>query len=225
MVGRTGRFNDEGGEEREGRLLFKQLWIPILIYIVSVALFISGVVTELISFENSDIGSEGVCVRSFNLATLGNALVSPSSLTDNSATGQTWILYLIYVILVLAFPVLTHSLQAIFLLGWSRSMKLNRMIKWTSAIWYFACVDVLLIGVFAVEFKFPQLIMKLAGENNKGFLDIESGLGRGFFLLIVYSISAGFLQFCLIVRDDDEGTSEEKTSMQVSSMAVEEDTV
>jgi hypothetical protein len=189
-----------------------------------VALFISGVVTELISFENSDIGSEGVCVRSFNLATLGNALVSPSSLTDNSATGQTWILYLIYVILVLAFPVLTHSLQAIFLLGWSRSMKLNRMIKWTSAIWYFACVDVLLIGVFAVEFKFPQLIMKLAGENNKGFLDIESGLGRGFFLLIVYSISAGFLQFCLIVRDDDEGTSEEKTSMQVSSMAVEEDT-
>ena len=191
-------------EEGGGRLLFKQLWIPILIYIASIALYIGGSVTELIYFQNSDIGSSGVCLRSFNLATLGNALVSPSSLTDNSAAGQTWILYIVYVILVLAFPVITHILQVIFMAGWCRSIKLKRMIKWTSVIWCFACIEVLLIGVFAVEFKFPQLIMKLAGETNAGFLDIKSGLGNGFYILIVYAVVAGFMQFSLIVRSDEE---------------------
>ena len=202
----VGDMSEEGSgeEEQGGRLLFKQLWIPILIYIVSIALYISGSVTELIYFQNSDIGNSGVCLRSFNLATLGNALVSPSSLTDNSAAGQTWILYIVYVILVLAFPVITHILQVIFMAGWSRSIKLKRMIKWTSAIWCFACIEVLLIGVFAVEFKFPQLIMKLAGETNAGFLDIKSGLGNGFYILIVYAVVAGFMQFSLIVRSDEE---------------------
>ena len=197
--------NEEGdGSDEGGRLLFKQLWIPILIYVASLALYISGAVTELILFENSDIGSPGVCSRSFNLATLGNALVSPSSLTDNSAAGQTWILYLVYVILVLAFPVLTHILQVIFMVGWSRSTKLKRMIKRTSAMWCFACIEVLLIGVFAVEFKFPALVGKLAGETNSGFIDIKSSLGSGFYILIAYSVVAGFLQWSLIVRYDKE---------------------
>lgn len=191
-------------EGDEGRLLFKQLWIPIFIYIVSLALYISGAVTELMFFENSDIGSPGVCLRSFNLATLGNALISPSSLTDNSAAGQTWILFLVYVVLVLAFPVLTHILQAIFMMGWSRSMKLKRMIKWTSAIWCFACIEVLLVGVFAVEYKFPQLVGKLAGDTNAGFLEIKSGLGSGFYILIAYSVVAGFLQWSLLVRYDEK---------------------
>eukprot|EP00985_Skeletonema_marinoi_P006241 scaffold2709_cov215-Skeletonema_marinoi.AAC.2 len=169
-----GRNCKEGEGSEGGRLLFKQLWIPIFIYIASLALYISGAVTELMFFENSDIGSPGVCIRSFNLATLGNALVSPSSLTDNSAAG------------------------------WSRSMKLKRMIKWTSAIWCFACIEVLLIGVFAVEFKFPQLVGKLAGDTNAGFLEVKSGLGIGFYILIAYSVVAGFLQWSLIVRYDEK---------------------
>ena len=197
-----GRNSNEGDESEGGRLLFKQLWIPIFIYIASLALYISGAVTELLFFENSDIGSPGVCLRSFNLATLGNALVSPSSLTDNSAAGQTWVLYLVYICLCLAFPVLTHLLQVVFIIGWGRSMKLKRMIKWTSAIWYFACIEVLLIGVFAVEFKFPQLVGKLAGDTNAGFLEVNSGLGSGFYILIAYSVLAGFLQYSLIVRYD-----------------------
>jgi len=200
----NGDCNNEGNGNEGERLLFKQLWIPIFIYIVSLALYISGAVTELMFFENSDIGSPGACLRSFNLATLGKALVSPSSLTDNSAAGQTWILFLVYVVLVLAFPVLTHILQGIFMMGWSRSMKLKRMIKWTSAIWCFACIEVLLIGVFAVEYKFPQLVGKLAGDTNAGFLEIKSGLGSGFYILIAYSVVAGFLQWSLLVRYDEK---------------------
>jgi hypothetical protein len=202
--GHNDGHNSNEGDESEGRLLFKRLWIPICLYIASLALYISDAVTELLFFENSDIGSPGVCLRSFNLATLGNALVSPSSLTKNSAAGQTWVLYLVYVCLCLAFPVLTHLLQVVFIIGWGRSMKLKRMIKWTSAIWCFACIEVLLIGVFAVEFKFPQLVGKLAGDTNAGFLEVNSGLGSGFCILIAYSVVAGFLQYSLIVRYDEK---------------------
>jgi hypothetical protein len=44
--------------------------------------------------------------------------------------------------------------------------------------------------------------MKLAGETNASFLDIDSSLGIGFYLLIAYSFLAGFLQFSLRLRND-----------------------
>jgi hypothetical protein len=44
--------------------------------------------------------------------------------------------------------------------------------------------------------------MKLAGETNASFLDIDSSLGVGFYLLIAYSLLAGFLQFSLRLRYD-----------------------
>ena len=44
--------------------------------------------------------------------------------------------------------------------------------------------------------------MKIAGETNSTFLDIESNLGVGFYILIVYSVVAGFLQFSLRIRQD-----------------------
>ncbi len=83
-------------------------------------------------------------------------------------------------------------------------MKLKRMIKWTSAIWCFACIEVLLIGVFEVEQKFTQLVGKLAGDTNAGFLEVNSGLGSGFYILIAYSVVAGFLQWSLLVRYDEK---------------------
>jgi hypothetical protein len=48
--------------------------------------------------------------------------------------------------------------------------------------------------------QFPNLIMKLAGETNASFLDIDSNLGVGFYILIAYSIIAGFLQYSLRIR-------------------------
>lgn len=44
--------------------------------------------------------------------------------------------------------------------------------------------------------------MKIAGETNSTFLDIESNLGVGFYILIAYSVVAGFLQFSLRIRQD-----------------------
>ena len=50
--------------------------------------------------------------------------------------------------------------------------------------------------------QFPNLIMKIAGDTNAAFLDIDSELGTGFYLLIAYSVVAGFLQSSLRIRDE-----------------------
>ena len=55
--------------------------------------------------------------------------------------------------------------------------------------------------------QFPNLIMKIAGDSNAGFLDVNSGLGSGFYILIAYSVIAGFLQFSLRVRNGNSGQS------------------
>lgn len=141
---------DEAGEER---LLFSKLWFPVVILVASIGLYILGATTELVYFASSDDGGVSFCKKSYNLVTLGNALVNELSMTSNSTPGQTWILYLSYVILNLAFPVLTHLLQFGFIVGWFKSKKLKRLIEWTLAIWCFACIEVLLIGIFAVEYK------------------------------------------------------------------------
>ena len=138
-------------EQGEGRLFFSKLWVPVLILLASLALYISGAITEVVAFISAD--ASGVCNRSYNLVSLGNALINDMMTTSNSALGQTWILYLSYVALILLFPILTHTLQICFIVGWLKSKRLKRLLDWTLIIWFFACVDVLLIGIFAVEYK------------------------------------------------------------------------
>ena len=48
--------------------------------------------------------------------------------------------------------------------------------------------------------------MKIAGDTNAGFLDIDSTLGTGFYILIAYSVVAGFLQFSLRIRHNDKSS-------------------
>lgn len=187
--------------DAEERLMFDKLWVPVLMLVASLALYVSGAVTEIVRFSSTDIGSgEEPCVKSYNLVTLGNALVNEQSVTGNSVLGQTWTLYLCYVVLNLVFPILAHILQVCFIVGWFKSKKLKRLLDWTLGIWCFACIEVLLIGIFAVEYKFSSLVTKVAGDANAGFLDIDSGLGPGFYLLIVYSVVAGFLQNSLSIK-------------------------
>jgi len=187
-------------EARGDRLLFSKLWPTVFILVSSIGLYVAGSITEFVFFSSADV--TGVCKKSYNVVTLGNALINELSMTDNSAKGQTWILYLSYVVLNLTFPILTHLLQIGFVVGWFRSKKLKRLTDLILAIWCFACIEVLLIGIFAVEYKFPNLIMKIA-EQNAGFLDINSELGTGFYILIVYSVVAGFMQCSLKIRQNE----------------------
>ncbi|KAL7485877.1 hypothetical protein ACHAW6_011476 [Cyclotella cf. meneghiniana] len=181
-------------QEKE-QLLFKQVGAQITILFISCALFVSGTVVEIISFTSID--SSGVCRISYNIVSLGNALINKHSMMSNKALWQTWILYLAYIILNVAFPVITHLLQMNMIFGYLREEKIKKAFQLTAAIWYFACVEVSLLGIFAVGFKYDNLIMKIAGDSNSAFLDIESRLGPGFYILIAYSVAAGFLLYSL----------------------------
>ena len=177
-------------QEKE-QLLLKQVGVQMTILVICCALFVSGTVAEVVSFKSID--SSGVCRISYNIVSLGNALINEHSMTSNNAPGQTWILYLAYIILNVAFPVITHLLQMNMIFVYLRGEKIKQAYQLTAAIWYFACVEVSLLGIFAVGFKYGNLIMKIAWDSNSAFLDIESGLGPGFYVLIAYSVAAGFL--------------------------------
>ena len=143
---------------------------------------------ELVYIKSESNG----CIKSYNLVSLGNALVNDLSLTDNEASGMTWFLYIVYIILVLALPILAHLLQLFYIAGGGTS---KTLIKYISAISCFASVEVLLIGTLGIESKFEEFISSIAGDENVGFIDLKSGLGSGFFILIAYCVVAAFLQF------------------------------
>ncbi|CAJ1952002.1 unnamed protein product [Cylindrotheca closterium] len=202
------------------RLYFDdRLEICAVLWGLSVGLFAAGAVTEIVQFTSKDLTATEGCTTSYNLVTLANAMVNELGLLDNSVAWQTWVLYIVYLLLNLAFPILVHLMQLWSMVNWKKWYQqkgqeqqqqdkqllgnLQKVSLWTSAIWCFACIEILLIGIFAVEFKFSDLVARLAGDSNAVFLDITSGLGAGFYILLAYSFIAGFLQFTLRVIHDD----------------------
>lgn len=141
----------EGDRQRQPPLA--TVVVPVTILGASIALYIAGSVTEILSFESTDFGSTSTCIRSYNMVTLGNALINEISLTNNPTAGQTWTLFVSYIVLSFVLPICTHVLQIGFIVGWYRSRRLKVLVEWTSAIWCFACIEVLLIGIFAMEYK------------------------------------------------------------------------
>jgi hypothetical protein len=230
---------DNAHQEEEGvRLFFAHLWIPVLMLTATIALYIVGAISEFIYIESFN-GSGGMCLKSYNLVSVGNALVNELSMADNMVPGQTFSLYLVYVLLILAFPILTHTIQIVFIIARSQSKTLKSLIKLASVISCFASVEVLLIGTFAIESKFEEFIKSIAGVANTDLIEIKSGLGVGFFILIPYCFLASFLQMSLLVRvdvpaapsvdsskggdieDDNNGTDEEGTPTGAGSKVLE----
>ena len=194
------RDNSQHGQES---IFFPKIEIPLLIHLAAIALYAGGSVSEFMYISTTDYGSTNTCTNSYNLPQLGNALINKLSLTDNSATGQTWFLYLVYVILCLALPILVHLLQMAFIMGRIQSKTWKTVIQVASVAWCFAGIEVLLIGIFAVQSKFDQFILNVANLDNDALLGtITSGLGNGFYILIVYCVVACFLQFSLGIRSD-----------------------
>ena len=59
--------------------------------------------------------------------------------------------------------------------------------------------------------------MKIAGDKNAGFLNIDSNLGTGFYILIAYSVVAGFLQCSLRIRNSaksSQGTADNEKEIE-----------
>lgn len=194
-----------------GGLLCSRLWIPGLLLCASVGLFVAGVTTEFIFITSADAGSDGTCLKSYSVVQLGNALIDGTSLTQNAAAGQTWFLYLVYVVLTLALPLATHALQLVLLLGRCRARGPGRWLQWTSALWCCSCVEVLAFGTFAIESKFEDFIKNVGGiSESTDLFDVKSGLGVGFYILIAYSVVACVLQFSLGIRHEKSENVDER---------------
>jgi hypothetical protein len=159
--------------------------MPALVLVASLALFVAGAVTEIVIFTSVD--SSGVCSRSYNLVSLVGALLSEISMTGSSVPAQTWSLFVNYVILILAFPVVTHLLQIAFIVGRFRSRKMNVLSEGTMVIWYFTSIEPLLIGVFAVEYK-------VRSSAPATFMPRESCV----FLSFAYVLSSFFESGCTV---------------------------
>jgi hypothetical protein len=180
----TGQEGERGGGGGD-RLFFEKLWMPALVLVASLALFVAGAVTEIVIFTSVD--SSGVCSRSYNLVSLVGALLSEISMTGSSVPAQTWSLFVNYVILILAFPVVTHLLQIAFIVGRFRSRKMNVLSEGTMVIWYFTSIEPLLIGVFAVEYK-------VRSRAPATFMPRESCV----FLSFAYVLSSFFESGCTV---------------------------
>lgn len=71
---------------------------------------------------------------------------------------------------------------------------------------FFAYLALMIHCFIETILQFPNLVMKIAGDTNAGFLDIDSNLGTGFYILIAYSFVAGFLQFSLRIRHNNKSS-------------------
>ena len=198
---REGNADKQANELFDEPLPFKRILIPIVLVILSIGLYISGSVLDLVTFKSADTAS--VCIKNYNLITLGNALISYEGLAANMRPGQSWFLYLCWVFLLLILPIATHFLQLLVLINRTVAKgflgpKEKIVRTWTSNIWCFATIEVLMISVFSIEYRFPDFISRIAGDG-AALLQIDSDLNAGFAILVAYSIVAGFAQFTLRV--------------------------
>lgn len=213
MISETETKETEEEEEEiisdeKAKLLFRQLVIPVWLLLVSIGLYVAGLLTEIVTVSVNDATTNTVsCFTPYDLIGIGNGLLNELSLSGNKVEEQTWTLYVIYMVLTLALPILAHLLQIIYVIykccSSAESSKSTttskRITEWAANVWNFSCVEVFLIGLFAVEFKFSELIATIAGEENEGFISVTSKLGTGFYILIAYSVVAGFLQYSIRV--------------------------
>lgn len=119
----------------------------ILLLFLAVNLFVAGSVTELVSFTSLLSGEEG-CVTSYNLYTLGMALVSDFFLYENSSTAGVWTLCITYLLSVAVVPLFVHLVHALVLV---LDIKSKMLCKIADISWTFACTEVLAIAVFTVQ--------------------------------------------------------------------------
>ena len=194
-------------DKNDDELLFDEplpvqhLWIPIVLVVLSIGLYVSGAVLDLVTFKSADTAS--VCIKNYNLVTLGNALIGYEGLTSNMTPGQSWFLYLCWVFLLLILPMTTHVLQLLVVANRTVAKgflgpKEKLVRTWTSNIWCFATIEVLMISVFSIEYRFPDFISRIAGDG-ASLLRIDSDLNVGFVILVVYSVVAGLAQYTLRV--------------------------
>mmetsp|Transcript_23068 Transcript_23068/g.34955 ORF Transcript_23068/g.34955 Transcript_23068/m.34955 type:complete len:602 (-) Transcript_23068:221-2026(-) len=188
------------GMPNKGTFLSMLPTTALVLFILTLGCFIAGSILDLFRIE---IGrGESACINTYNIINLCSSLISEFGLRNNTTEGQTWILYISYLFFVLILPIATHVLQITllhFLMKHDRGTKMKNLVRdLTKVIWGMSCVDVFLIGLFAVEYKFADFVKALSpSEEDASLVVVESDLGPGFFVLIGYSVLSGLFQYCL----------------------------
>ena len=179
------------------------LWM-IFLLVATVITYVVGAVSELLRFESTSIVSPVPCIKSYNLISFANALINDMSLSGSDAPAGTWTLYIAYILLVVLLPILIHIFQTFILVvsimsGMNKDGKAmaryNNLCHTLASFNGFAGIEVLLIGIYAIQHKFDEFVTEIAGEGNAQFFSIMSKLGPAFSIFIVYSFTSGFLQY------------------------------
>lgn len=179
-----------------------------LLLVASIALYAAGATADLVSFTSTYVGEEASCIRSYTLYSLGSTIVSDFFMYKNEAKVGVWILYTGYICFVAVIPILVHCVHVMALIF---NVKFEILCHVTNILWTFASVEVLLIGVYTVhvslscrkplwshtrvQYKFDAIVSRLAGDEGAQFFAVDSILGSGFYLLIVYSFCGGLLHY------------------------------
>jgi hypothetical protein len=197
---------------KPSNLFAMTVWVFVLL-VTSIALYVAGATTDLIRFRSSSASGlapsgedeTAPCEKSYNLVTFGNAMLSDLAMTNNSAKPGTWTLYISYVVLVLLLPIDVHILQIIILtcavLGVDKK-KYEKVCRVTSSLWGFSCIEVLLMGLFAIEYRFEKFVKAIGGENAE-FIEVTSDLGTAFYIFIAYAVTSGLLQYFIHCADSE----------------------
>jgi len=115
---------------------------------LSLGLFLAGASLETVRFISFASGATQGCTRSYNLYSLGRALISGFSLHLNGSKPSVWTLFFSYIILLIALPLLVHSIQTLTSVI---RLKNKNLCRTADATWTFASVDVYLLAVFVTQ--------------------------------------------------------------------------
>ena len=121
-----------------------------LLVAASLALYFAGTFLDLVSFEWTYAGDTEGCKLSYNLYSLGTTLVEDFFLYRSNVKGGIWFMYLLYILCMAILPLCTHVVHILGLVFGFNDRHLFRVVDLG---WTFACVEVLLIGVFVTQVR------------------------------------------------------------------------
>ena len=131
--------------------------ILLVLYVSTVVMLLMGSIYDIIHFTSyiSDADpttTEPGCIHAYNIYTLGTVMVSNFFLYDNSALPGVYILFISYVLFVVVAHLLVHGIH-ITILIFHNIPQQALFCRIADICWTYASVEVLLLGIFAVQVR------------------------------------------------------------------------
>ena len=148
-----------GGEP----LSWKYRLVLLALYVSTVVLLLLGSIYDVVHFTsyllNTDTASDNDpgCIQAYNIYELGTRLVSNFFRYENSALPGVYVLFISYVLFVVVSHLLVHSIHIAMLLFHNIPQQ-TFICRLADICWTYASIEVLLLGIFAVQVRFLHLI-------------------------------------------------------------------